>query len=120
MAPITVGINGFGRIGRLVFRAAITNPKLDVVAVNDPFMEVDYMAYLLRYDSTHGRFQLEVKVDKDNNCILVDGKRVKLYGERDPANIPWGAHNVQYVVESTGVFTDKQKAEAHLKGGAKK
>ncbi|KAJ1916995.1 hypothetical protein H4219_003466 [Mycoemilia scoparia] len=119
MSAITVGINGFGRIGRLVFRAASEHSELSVVAVNDPFMDIKYMAYLLKYDSTHGKFKGEVEVTGDNT-LSVNGKTVTLYQERDPANIPWGSHNVEYVVESTGVFTDKAKAELHLKGGAKK
>ncbi|KAJ1919975.1 hypothetical protein H4219_001636 [Mycoemilia scoparia] len=116
---VIVGINGFGRIGRLVLRAATEHPELSVVAVNDPFMDIKYMAYLLKYDSTHGRFKGDVQVTGDNT-LSVNGKTVTLYQERDPASIPWGSHKVEYVVESTGVFTDKAKAELHLKGGAKK
>ncbi|KAJ2124095.1 hypothetical protein IWW56_001432 [Coemansia sp. RSA 2131] len=118
MAPIKIGINGFGRIGRLVLRATLNNPNVQVVAVNDPFMEADYMSYLLRYDSTHGRVNAEVSV-KDGR-LIVNGNPIEVHSERNPEDIPWGAAGVVYVVESTGVFTTKEKAGLHLKGGAKR
>ncbi|KAJ1725366.1 hypothetical protein LPJ61_005648 [Coemansia biformis] len=118
MATINVGINGFGRIGRLVLRAALLNPRVRVVAINDPFMEVDYMSYMLRYDSTHGRLRGDVSVE--NGKLVVNGQQVDVYAERNPDEIPWGKSGAVYVVESTGVFTSKEKAGLHLKGGAKR
>ncbi|KAJ2502294.1 hypothetical protein GGH96_001229 [Coemansia sp. RSA 1972] len=118
MAPIKIGINGFGRIGRLVLRATLNNPNVQVVAVNDPFMEADYMSYLLRYDSTHGRVNAEVSVKAGR--LIVNGSPIEVHSERNPEDIPWGAADVVYVVESTGVFTTKEKAGLHLKGGAKR
>lgn len=113
-----VGINGFGRIGRLVLRASIGNPDVQVVAVNDPFIDLDYMVYMFKYDSTHGRFKGTVV--KDGDKLVINGNAISVHGERDPASIPWGTDGVEYVVESTGVFTTIDKASAHLKGGAKK
>jgi len=118
MAPTKVGINGFGRIGRIVFRNAIEHDDIDIVAVNDPFIETEYAAYMLKYDSTHGQFKGDIKVLADG--LEVNGKKIKFYTERDPANIPWSESEAYYVVESTGVFTTTEKAKAHLKGGAKK
>jgi glyceraldehyde 3-phosphate dehydrogenase len=115
---IKVGINGFGRIGRIVFRNAVEHPEIDIVAVNDPFIEPKYAEYMLKYDSTHGIFKGDVKVDGQN--LIVNGKTIKFYMERDPAAIPWSETGAYYVVESTGVFTTIDKAKAHLKGGAKK
>ncbi|KAI0457291.1 glyceraldehyde 3-phosphate dehydrogenase [Xylaria acuta] len=115
---IKVGINGFGRIGRIVFRNAVEHPDIEIVAVNDPFIETKYAEYMLKYDSTHGIFKGEVAVD--GNDLNVNGKRVKFYTERDPAAIPWKDTGAEYVVESTGVFTTTDKAKAHLVGGAKK
>jgi len=115
---VRVGINGFGRIGRIVFRNAILDPKITIVAVNDPFIDLAYMAYMFKYDSTHGRFKGTVET-KDGK-LIINGEHVSVYAERDPSNIPWGKEGVDYVVESTGVFTTKEKASAHLKGGAKK
>jgi len=115
---IKVGINGFGRIGRIVFRNAVEKDDVDVVAVNDPFIDPTYAVYMLKYDSTHGRFKGEVSVS--GNDLTVNGKKIRFYQERDPANIPWAETGAYYVVESTGVFTTKDKASAHLKGGAKK
>lgn len=114
---VKIGINGFGRIGRNVFRAALNNPEVEVVAIND-LTDVKMLAHLLKYDTTHGRLNATVEVD--NDAIVVDGKPIKVFAERDPANLPWGDVGVEIVVESTGIFTDKEKAEAHLKGGAKK
>lgn len=118
MAQVKVGINGFGRIGRLVLRNALANPEVSVVAVNDPFIAADYAAYMFAYDSTHGRYKGEVSA-KDG-AIIIDGKEVKVFTEKDPSNIPWGSVGVSYVVDSTGVFKEIPKAEAHIKGGAKK
>ncbi|CAK5271052.1 unnamed protein product [Mycena citricolor] len=115
---VKVGINGFGRIGRLVFRNALEVPGLEVVAVNDPFIHLEYMVYMLKYDSVHGRFKGTVEL-KDNK-LVVNGKPVTIFGEKDPAVIAWGQAGVDIVVESTGVFTTIDKASAHLKGGAKK
>jgi glyceraldehyde 3-phosphate dehydrogenase len=115
---IKVGINGFGRIGRIVFRNAMEHPDVEIVAVNDPFIEPHYAEYMLKYDSTHGYFKGDVS-NKDGD-LVVNNKKVKFYTERDPANIPWSETGAEYIVESTGVFTTKDKAAAHLKGGAKK
>ncbi|MBC8547092.1 type I glyceraldehyde-3-phosphate dehydrogenase [Clostridiaceae bacterium NSJ-31] len=115
---IKVGINGFGRIGRLVFRAGLDNPEIEFVGINDPFMTPDYCAYMLRYDTIHGQYKGDIKFTDD--AIIVNGKEVKFYAEKDPVNIPWAACGAEYVVESTGVFTTMEKAEAHLKAGAKK
>jgi glyceraldehyde 3-phosphate dehydrogenase len=115
---VKVGINGFGRIGRIVFRNAIEHDDVNIVAVNDPFIEPHYAAYMLQYDSTHGRFKGDIKVE--GNDLVVNGKTVKFYTEKDPSNIPWSETGAFYVVESTGVFTTTEKAKAHLKGGAKK
>jgi len=118
MAPTKVGINGFGRIGRIVFRNAVEMDDIDIVAVNDPFIEPHYAVYMLKYDSTHGRFKGTAEAVEGG--IKVNGKLVKFYSERDPANIPWAETGAYYIVESTGVFTTTEKAKAHLKGGAKK
>lgn len=115
---IKVGINGFGRIGRLVFRAGLENPNIEFVGVNDPFMTPEYCAYMLKYDTVHGRYHGKVEVTADS--IIVEGKEVKFYAEKDPANIPWGACGAEYVVDSTGVFTTADACEAHIKAGAKK
>lgn len=114
---VHVGINGFGRIGRLVFRAALANPKIKVVAVNDPFMDVEYMVYMFKYDSTHGRFKGDVHAHEGN--LVIDNHTVAVYAKRNPDEIPWGKHGADYVVESTGVFLTVEKAGLHLKGGAK-
>jgi len=115
---VKVGINGFGRIGRLVFRAALEKTGIEVVAINDPFIDLEYMVYMFKYDSTHGRYKGDVKAE--NGKLVVDGKSIHVYGLRDPAAIPWSDSGAVYVVESTGVFTTTEKASAHLKGGAKK
>lgn len=115
---IKVGINGFGRIGRIVFRNAVEHPEVEIVAVNDPFIEPMYAEYMLKYDSTHGVFNGTVAVDGSD--LIVNGKKVKFYTERDPANIPWKETGAEYIVESTGVFTTTEKAKAHLQGGAKR
>ncbi|MBQ8586112.1 MAG: type I glyceraldehyde-3-phosphate dehydrogenase [Butyricicoccus sp.] len=115
---IKVGINGFGRIGRMVFRAGLSNPEIEFVALNDPFMTPDYMAYMLRYDTMHGQYQ--GSIEYTDNSIIVDGKEIKFFDKMNPSEIPWGEVGADYVVESTGVFTTKEKAAAHIAGGAKK
>ncbi|HEY3423319.1 MAG TPA: type I glyceraldehyde-3-phosphate dehydrogenase [Negativicutes bacterium] len=112
-----VGINGFGRIGRNVLRAALNNPAIDIVAVND-LTDAKTLAHLLKYDSVHGTLAAEVKADGDN--LVVNGKVIKVLAERNPANLPWKAMGVEVVLESTGLFTDKEKAAAHIAAGAKK
>ncbi|MBC8536693.1 type I glyceraldehyde-3-phosphate dehydrogenase [Feifania hominis] len=115
---IKIGINGFGRIGRLVFRAAMANDKFEVVGVNDPFIDLDYMQYMLKYDSIHGQFQGSIGAEGDK--FVVNGHKIAVYACKDPAEIPWSECGAEYVVESTGVFTTTEAASAHLKGGAKK
>ncbi len=116
---IKIGINGFGRIGRLVFRAAIAQPeKFEVVGINDPFIDLDYMVYMVKYDTMQGRFDGEIEA-KDGK-LVVNGKAITIFEEKDPTQIKWGEVGATYVVESTGVFTTMDKAEAHLKAGAKK
>mmetsp|Transcript_2852 Transcript_2852/g.10847 ORF Transcript_2852/g.10847 Transcript_2852/m.10847 type:complete len:335 (+) Transcript_2852:86-1090(+) len=115
---IKVGINGFGRIGRLVMRAAATNPKIEIVGINDPFIPTEYMKYMLKYDTTHGKYA--GTVEAGDGQLVVDGSTVKVFGERDPSNIAWDSCGAEYVVESTGVFTTEEKAAMHFKGGAKK
>lgn len=114
---VKVGINGFGRIGRLVFRAAVEK-GVDVTGINDPFIDLDYMVYMLKYDTVHGTFKGTVEV-KDGK-LVVNGKDVKVFGEMDASQIDWASCGAEYVVESTGVFTTTEKASAHFKGGAKK
>lgn len=116
--PMQLGINGFGRIGRLVCRAAVDNPDATVVAVNDPFLSLDYAAYLFKYDSVHGGYKGEVSVDGD--CLVVNGARIKFFAVRNPEEIPWGEAGAETVCESTGVFTTIEKAGLHLKGGCKR
>ena len=116
---VKIGINGFGRIGNLAFQAALKKEEVEVVAINDPFISADYMAYMVKYDTAHGRFNGEVS-NKDEHTLVVNGRVIKVYNEMDPANIPWGKDGVDYVLECSGVFTTMEKAEAHLKGGAKK
>jgi glyceraldehyde 3-phosphate dehydrogenase len=117
MSKIKIGINGFGRIGRFVFRVAVAKENVEVVAIND-LIDVDYMAYMLKYDSTHGQFKGTVEV-KDGN-LIVNGKTIRVTAERNPADINWGAVGAEYVVESTGLFLEKAKAQGHIDGGAKK
>lgn len=112
-----IGINGFGRIGRLVLRAAVEKGA-SVVAINDPFIGAEYMVYLFKYDSTHGRFKGTVTADGNN--LVVNGKKIQVFSERDPKDIPWAKAGAEYIVESTGVFTTIEKASLHLAGGAKK
>ena len=116
---IKIGINGFGRIGRLVFRAAMAQPEVfEVVGINDPFIDLDYMVYMTKYDSMHGQFKgtLEAKDGK----FVVNGHAINVYDCKEPSEIPWGDCGAEYVVESTGVFTTTEKAAAHIKAGAKK
>lgn len=117
---VKIGINGFGRIGRLAFRAALENPNVDVKAVNDPFVDLDYMVYMLKYDTIHGQFKGEIVVDKENNALVINGKAVKIFAEKNPSDINWASVEAEYVAECTGVFTTIEAASAHLKGGAKK
>jgi glyceraldehyde 3-phosphate dehydrogenase len=115
---IKIGINGFGRIGRLAFRAAAANPNVQVMGINDPFIDPAYMVYMLTYDTVHGKFDGTVELKGDN--LVVNGEEIECYAQMDPANIPWGECGADYIIESTGVFTLKDKASAHFKGGAKK
>lgn len=114
---VKIGINGFGRIGRNVFRASLNNPNVEVVAIND-LTDVNTLAHLLKYDTTHGRLNGTVEVGE--GALIVNGKTIKVFAERDPGNLPWSSVGAEIVVESTGIFTAKEKAELHLKGGAKK
>lgn len=115
---VKIGINGFGRIGRLVFRAGIGREDIEFTGINDPFIDPEYMVYMLKYDSAHGHFDGEVYAEKD--AIVVNGKRVRVSAESDPEKLRWDEIGAQYVVESTGAFTTIDKASAHLKAGAKK
>merc|ERR1712180_114985 len=117
MPATKIGINGFGRIGRLVLRAAIQKGAT-VVAINDPFIPLDYMVYMFKYDSTHGQFKGEVK--EDGKFFYVNGHKITVFNERDPTAIKWAEAGAEYVVESTGVFTTTEKASMHMSGGAKK
>src|SRR5512133_1691549 len=117
MSKIKIGINGFGRIGRLVFRAAVNKPDVEVVALND-IIDVNYMAYMLKYDSTHGRFKGTVSVE--NGFLIVNGNKIRVTSEKNPADLKWNEVGAEYVVESTGLFLDKEKCQAHLNAGAKK
>nr|XP_028959676.1 glyceraldehyde-3-phosphate dehydrogenase, cytosolic-like [Malus domestica] len=120
MGKIKVGINGFGRIGRLVARIALQREDIELVAINDPFITGDYMVYMFNYDTVHGRWKHNDVKLKDANTLLFGDKPVSIFAVRDPVEIPWSGSGAEYIVESTGVFTDKEKAAAHLKGGAKK
>ncbi|MBP5427425.1 MAG: type I glyceraldehyde-3-phosphate dehydrogenase [Clostridiales bacterium] len=115
---IKIGINGFGRIGRLVLRSAVNNSAVEVTGINDPFIDLEYMAYMLKYDTVHGHFEGTIEV-KDGS-LVVNGKSIKVFAEKDPADINWASCGAEYIVESTGVFTTTDKANAHFKGGAKK
>jgi glyceraldehyde 3-phosphate dehydrogenase len=116
--PVAFGINGFGRIGRLVLRAALENPDATVVAVNDPFLSLEYAAYQLQFDSVHGVLKETVKVE--DGCLVIGTLKIKFFAERNPADIPWGQAGADTVCESTGVFTTISQASEHLKGGAKR
>ena len=117
---VKVGINGFGRIGRLALRAALGNKEVQVLGINDPFIGLDYMVYMLKYDSVHGQYKGEISFDKESNSLVVDGKKIKIFAEKDPSNIAWSTCGAEYILECTGVFTTVEKASAHFKGGAKK
>jgi len=114
---VKIGINGYGRIGKLVFRAALLK-GVDVVAINDPFIDLKYIVYMTKHDSTHGRLNADVK--QEDGDLVVNGKKIKVFTERNPADIPWGSLGVDVVVESTGVFLSVDKANGHIQGGAQK
>ena len=114
---IKVGINGFGRIGRMVFRASLNHPEIEIVGIND-LCPADYLAYMLKYDTMHGK--CEAEIGHTENAIVVNGKQIPIFAERDPKNIPWGKLQAEYVVESTGLFLTKEKSQAHIEAGAKK
>lgn len=114
---VKIGINGFGRIGRLVFRGVLEDPNLEVVAIND-LTDAETLAHLLKYDTNHGT--LKANVSSEGDCIVVNGKKIKVLAERDPKNIPWGELGVEYVVESTGIFRKRDQAQWHIDAGAKK
>ncbi len=115
---IKVGINGFGRIGRFVFRAAMNHPEIEIVGIND-LTPVDYLAYMLKYDTMHGKFEGSVEADVANSKLIVNGKAIRVTAEKDPANLAWDKVGAEYIVESTGLFLTKEKAQAHIKAGAK-
>ena len=116
---LKIGINGFGRIGRMVLRAALERPEeFAVTGINDPFINVDYMVYMLKYDTAHGKLGCDIR--SENGMLYVDGKAINIFSEKDPQNILWSTVGAEYIVESTGVFCTSEKASAHLKGGAKK
>lgn len=115
-----IGINGFGRIGRLALRAALDNKEIDILGINDPFIDLEYMIYMLKYDSIHGRFNGEISIDKINNCLLINGQKIRVFSEKNPSDIDWQSCGAEYILECTGLFTTLDKASAHLKGGAKK
>ncbi|MCS1352193.1 type I glyceraldehyde-3-phosphate dehydrogenase [Mechercharimyces sp. CAU 1602] len=117
MTKTKIGINGFGRIGRSVFRAMLGHPNVEVVAIND-LTDAESLAHLLKYDSVHGR--LDASVEAGENAIMVNGTAIKVFAERDPALLPWGEEGVEIVIESTGRFTEREAAAKHLQGGAKK
>lgn len=115
---VKIGINGFGRIGNLSFQAALAKEGVEVVAINDPFIDAEYMAYMTKFDTVHGRFN--GTVESKDGVLVVNGKKIKVYNEMDPHNIPWGEIGVDYVLECSGVFTTMDKAQAHIDAGAKK
>lgn len=120
MAEVKVGVNGFGRIGRLAFKAALENPEVKVVGVNDPFIDLEYMVYMIKYDSVHGGFNGTIEIDAANNSLIVNGETVKVFSEMEAKNINWASVGAEYILECTGINTTKEKAEAHMVGGAKK
>ncbi|WP_444659624.1 type I glyceraldehyde-3-phosphate dehydrogenase [Caproiciproducens sp. R2] len=116
---VKIGINGFGRIGRLVFRAAVAQPEtFEIVGINDPFIDVDYMVYMVKYDTMHGHFKGDIAAE--DGKLVVNGRKISVFAEKDPTQIPWGKAEAEYVVESTGVFCTTEKASAHITAGAKK
>ena len=118
MKTIRIGINGFGRIGRLVARVASQNPEVELVAINDPFMNAEYGAYMFEYDTAHRRYNGKVSYRDDK--LIIDGKEIAFYSEKEPRNIPWGANKVDIVIESSGKFKSREDTQAHLDAGAKK
>ena len=120
MAEVKVGVNGFGRIGRLAFKAALENPEVKVVGVNDPFIDLEYMVYMIKYDSVHGGFDGTIEIDAANSSLIVNGETVKVFSEMEAKNINWASVGAEYILECTGINTTKATAEAHLVGGAKK
>ena len=119
MAQIKIGINGFGRIGRMVFRAACTQTeKYDVVGIND-LCPVEYLAYMLKYDTMHGKFEGTIDYDTEKSLLIINGKAIRVTAERNPEELKWNEVEAEYVVESTGLFLTAEKAEAHIKAGAK-
>eukprot|EP00486_Rosalina_sp_Unknown_P002417 CAMPEP_0201564726 /NCGR_PEP_ID=MMETSP0190_2-20130828/3259_1 /ASSEMBLY_ACC=CAM_ASM_000263 /TAXON_ID=37353 /ORGANISM="Rosalina sp." /LENGTH=342 /DNA_ID=CAMNT_0047981287 /DNA_START=108 /DNA_END=1136 /DNA_ORIENTATION=+ len=119
-STLKLGINGFGRIGRMVLRASMKREDIEVVAVNDPFIPPDYMVYQLKYDSAQGRYDGKIERSEDGKFLIVDGKKIAINQERDPKAIPWAKQGAVYVAECTGIFKEKDTANAHLEGGAKK
>nr|XP_039321049.1 LOW QUALITY PROTEIN: glyceraldehyde-3-phosphate dehydrogenase-like [Saimiri boliviensis boliviensis] len=118
MGKVKVRVNGFGRIGRLVTRAAFNSGKVDIVAINDPFIDLNHMVYMFQYDSTHGKFHGTIKAE--NGKLVINGNPITILQERDPSKIKWGDAGAEYVVETTGVFTTMEKAGAHLQGGTER
>ena len=117
MSKIKIGINGFGRIGRITFRAALKRDDVEVVAIND-LLDVNHLAYLLKYDSVHGKLEDSIQTNESN--LVVNGKSIRVTSERDPSKIDWGSAGVDVVAECTGIFTTIEKAQAHIDAGAKK
>ena len=117
MSKIRVGINGFGRIGRLVFRAAMENKNVEVVGIND-LIETDYLSYMLRYDTTHGKFKGSVSTEGNN--LVVNGNKIRITSEKEPSNLKWAEINAEYIVESTGLFLTKESTQGHINSGGKK
>ena len=115
---VKLGINGFGRIGRLVCRIAMERDDIEVVAINNPFMDIEYLVYLFKYDSVHGKYNKEITVNGDK--IIIGENEIKVYGETDPSKIPWKEHDIDVVCESSGMFTTTEAASKHLEAGAKK
>ncbi|WP_289147879.1 glyceraldehyde 3-phosphate dehydrogenase NAD-binding domain-containing protein, partial [uncultured Bacteroides sp.] len=115
---IKVGINGFGRIGRFVFRAAMKRNDIQIVGIND-LCPVDYLAYMLKYDTMHGQFDGTIEADVENSKLIVNGQAIRITAERNPADLKWNEVEAEYVVESTGLFLSKDKAQAHIEAGAK-
>lgn len=113
---IKVGINGFGRIGRMVLRCSLHHPEIEIVGIND-LCPADYLAYMLKYDTMHGK--IDAQVSSSENAIIVDGRSIPVFAERDPANLPWKEIGAEYVIESTGLFLTKDKAKGHIEAGAK-
>ena len=115
---IKVGINGFGRIGRFVFRAAQTRNDIQIVGIND-LCPVDYLAYMLKYDTMHGQFEGTIEADVEKSLLIVNGKSIRVTAEKDPNNLKWNEVDAEYVVESTGLFLTEEKGQAHINAGAK-